>query len=112
MFFPTLFDGVEEIQSRSFRKKRLLALCDMIIAKDKTEAVKTLFEIEVAMLNLVRPKNFMGTESYEIQFEKNYQTVCHGLNSHTNKNVKEMTILEVYTLMEMLKKKEAQNGKQ
>lgn len=109
MFFPTLFDGIEELQSRSFRKKRLLALCDMIIADDNTDAVKTLFEIEVAMLNMVKPKNFIGTDSYEIQFEKNYQTVCHGLNSHTNKSVKEMTVLEVYTLMEMLKKKETQN---
>jgi len=110
MFFPSLFDNIEEVQSRSFRKKRLLALCDMIIATDKDEAVKKLYEIEVSMLNLVRPKNFIGTDSYEIQFEKNYQTVCHGLNSHTNKDVKKMTVLEVYTLMEMLKKKEKENG--
>jgi hypothetical protein len=110
MFFPSLFDNIEEVQSRSFRKKRLLALCDMIIATDKNVAIKNLYEIEVSMLNLVRPKNFIGTDSYEIQFEKNYQTVCHGLNSHTNKDVKKMTVLEVYTLMEMLKKKEKENG--
>lgn len=111
MFFPALFDKTQDLQSRVNRKKRLIAYCDVLINNKDKDAKKKLFEIEVAMLNIVRPKNFYGSESYEIQYEKNYQTVCHGLNSHTNKDVKKMTILEVYSLMELLKKKDEENGK-
>lgn len=110
MFFPALFDSSQDLENRKNRKNRILAMCEVILSKGSSEAQKKLMEVELAMLNMVRPKNFIGAESYEIQYEKNYQTVCHGLNSHTNKDVKKMTILEVYSLMEMIQKQEKQNG--
>ena len=106
MYFPNLFDDSQDFQSRNNRKERLLALCDIILSdKDekRKEATKKLYKIEQALLNLFRPKNFIGQENYEVEYEKNYQVLCHSLNSHTNDNVKEMTVLEVYSLMEMLK---------
>jgi len=108
-----LFDDGQDFQARLNRKERLLALCDLMLAKEeeKDEASKRLFKAEQALLNLFRPKNFIGTNSYEIAFEKNFQVLCHGLNSHTNKDVKRMTVLEAYSLMEMLKKQQQQNGR-
>ena len=112
MYFPNLFDDSQDFQSRLQRKERILAMCDMVLEEDeekRKESEKKLFKIEQALLNLYRPKNFTRQENYEVEFEKNYQVLCHALNSHTNGNVKEMTVLEVYSLMEMLKKQE--NGR-
>lgn len=111
MFFPTLFNDTENFQSRLHRKDRILALCDIALneGEKRDEASKKLFKIEKELLELFKPKNFVGAESYEVAFEKNFQMLCHSLNSHTNENVKNMTILEVYTLMEMIKKKELKN---
>jgi len=111
MFFPTLFDGSQDFQSRMQRKERLLALCDVFIneGEKKEEASKKLFKIEVALLNMFKPKNFIGSTSHEVAFEKNFQMLCHSLNSHTNENVKNMTVLETYSLLEMLKKQEKKN---
>lgn len=55
------------------------------------------------------PKVFSGTESFEISYQKNFQYLCFSLSSHTNENVKEMTVFEVYALLEMLKKQERKN---
>ena len=83
-------------------------MCDILLG-DETKTAE-LFKIEKALLDLFKPKNFMGQQSYEVEHEKNYQMVCHGLNSHTNTSVKGMNVLEVYSLMEMLKKQ--QNGRE
>ena len=110
LFFPSMFDNILQKEGRTQMKARLMALCDMIIEDDKAAAAKKLFDIELAMLRLVKPKNFMGKNSYEIQFEKNYQMVVCNLSAHTNKDINKMTVLEVYTLMEILQKKNTENG--
>jgi hypothetical protein len=112
MFFPALFDDSQDFQARLQRKERILAMCDVYAGseEEREEATKKLYEAGVALLNLFRPKNFVGAKSYEVAFEKNFQVLCHSLNSHTNENVKNMTVLEAYSLMEMLKKQNKENG--
>ena len=105
MFFPEMFDNVDLIEMYEDRKQRIIASCEGA-AKYKEGENEKLKEIERRLLELSRPKNFIGNQSEEIKFEKNFQALCHGLNSHTNKDVKKMSVLEVYTLMEMLKKQE------
>ena len=87
-------------------------MCDLLLDTEKDKAIKELFKIEQALLELHKPKNFYGTESYEVTTEKNFQYLCHALNSHTNQNVKEMSVIEAYSLMEMLKNNQKQNGRQ
>ena len=81
-------------------------MCDVLLDEFNEGAKLELYKIEQALLMLHKPKNFMGQQSYEVEHEKNFQMVCHGLNSHTNTSVKTMNVLEVYSLMEMLKKQQ------
>ncbi len=108
MFFPSLFNDNVSFQAIVNRQERLIAMCDVLLleGEEKKEASDKLFKAEHALLSLFKPKNFVGAKSYEVEHEKNFQVLCHSLNSHTNENVKNMTILETYSLMEMLKKKE------
>jgi hypothetical protein len=112
MFFPNLFDDSDEFQARLNRKERLINMCDVMLSeneKEREEYSKKLLKTEMQLLNLFKPKNFIGAESYEVAFEKNFQMLCHSLNSHTNENVKKMTVLEAYSLMEMLKTQNKNN---
>tara|TARA_R110000744_G_scaffold179347_4_gene298359 strand:- start:5829 stop:6161 length:333 start_codon:yes stop_codon:yes gene_type:complete len=109
MFFPDMFDLTIKMDMFEERKQRIIAFCEAVKTK-KTKDKKKLLQIEKRLLQMVSPKNFMGENSEEISFEKNFQFLCHGLNEHTNKDVKKMTVVEVYSLIEMLKKRE-QNGK-
>lgn len=109
VYFPSLFDDSQDFQSRLYRKERLLAMCDIMLGNESK--VKKLFEIERELLGLFKPKNFSLQENYEVEFEKNFQILCHAMNEHTNENIKNMSVLEVYSLMEMLKKRELKNGR-
>lgn len=104
-----MFDSTTRIEMYEERKQRIIAFCDVI--NEKTEFRKQqLLEVEKKLLRMVLPKNFSGDTSEEVSFEKNFQFLCHSLNEHTNKDVKKMSIIEVYSLIEMLKKRE-QNAK-
>ena len=104
-----MFDATTKLDMFEERKKRIIAFCDAVTKKTK-ESEERLLDIEKRLLRMVLPKNFMGDQSEEISFEKNFQFLCHGLNEHTNKDVKRMSVVEVYSLIEMLKKRE-KNGK-
>lgn len=105
-----MFDSTTKVEMYEERKQRIIAFCEHV--KYKTENKKDeLLEVEKRLLRMVLPKNFNGEQSEEITFEKNFHFLCHSLGEHTNKDVKKMSIIEVYTLIEMLKNRE-ENGKQ
>ena len=104
-----MFDNTIKVDMYEERKQRIIEFCNSMNEKN-TESKEKVLQIEKRLLSMVRPKNFMGESSEEISFEKNFQFLCHSLNEHTNNNVKKMTVLEVYSLVELLKKRE-QNGK-
>ena len=64
------------------------------------------------MLGLVKPKTFNGSGSYEIEFDKAYEELCHTLSSNANgRDVKQMTVKEVYILIELNNKQIKENGR-
>lgn len=90
------------------RKKRLLALCDNVLKGSDQEIPD---KIERFLLSLNKPKTFSGPDSYEIMFDRNFEEVCHSLSNHSGgRNVKKMTVLEVYTLIEIIKKNQKNGG--
>ena len=80
-----------------------------MIIEGKEES-KEVDDIDFYFLGLLKPKSFTGSGSYEIQFELNFETLCHSLAEHSNgREIKTMTVLEVYSLMLLIKKKEKPN---
>ncbi|MDB9980615.1 hypothetical protein OAD61_00745 [bacterium] len=93
----------------SSRKKRILSLCDELLSGDDDQVSSN---IEKHLLSLFRPKTFNGSESYEIEFEKAYQELCIVLSEHTNgRDIKKMTVIEVYTLMDVVQKAQKNGGR-
>ena len=60
------------------------------------------------MAKLIKPKkyNYYDRDNEELKFELGFEEMCHGLREHSpNKDIKEMSVLEVYSLLEYQKKK-------
>ena len=103
MFFPTDFNEHETWELYETRKQRLITLCDFFSGQNDVNS-QNVYDIEKELLQMFTPKNFMGSESIEIEFEKNFHFMCHGLSQHTNSDVKKMTVVEIYTLIENIKR--------
>jgi len=102
MFFPVKFNGLDRKNIFIQRKNRILAICDELLSgKDNEIADK----IERYLLSLVKPKSFNGSGSYEIEFDKAFEELCHSLSANANgRDVKQMTVKEVYVLIELVNK--------
>lgn len=69
-------------------------------------------KIERYLLSLVKPKTFNGSGSYEIEFDKSFEELCHTLSANANgRDVKQMTVKEVYILIELNNKQIQRNGR-
>ena len=89
------------------RKNRILAICDELLSGEESNIAK---DIEKSLLSLVKPKSFNGSGSYEIEFDKAFEELCHSLSANANgRDVKRMTVKEVYVLIELINKNN--NGK-
>jgi len=69
-------------------------------------------KIERYLLSLAKPKTFNGSGSYEIEFDRSFEELCHSLSANANgRDVKQMTVKEVYILIDLNNKQLKQNGR-
>jgi len=107
LFFPNKFNNLDRKNIFVNRKKRILALCDDLLTGTESDVAE---KIERYLLSLAKPKTFNGSGSYEIEFDKAFEELCHTLSLNANgRDVKRMTVKEVYILIE-LNNKQLKNG--
>ena len=83
-------------------------MCDEIIEDTKIQSVD---KIQRYLLNLAKPKTFNGSGSYEIEFDKAFEELCHSLSTFASgRNIKKMTVKEVYVLIEFNQKQQKNGG--
>lgn len=51
---------------------------------------------------MITPKDY---GKVEVKVDTDFETTCHYLSEHTNKDVKHMTVKEYYTLLDVVNKK-------
>lgn len=108
LFFPKKFNNLSSKDISSNRKKLLISLCDEIIKDTKIQSVD---KIQRYLLNLAKPKTFNGSGSYEIEFDKAFEELCHSLSTFASgRNIKKMTVKEVYVLIEFNQKQQKNGG--
>jgi len=109
LFFPAKFNNLERKNIFVNRKKRILALCDNLLTGTDNEVAE---KIERYLLSLAKPKTFNGSGSYEIEFDKSFEELCHTLSSNANgRDIKKMTVKEVYILIDLNNKQIKEHGR-
>ena len=104
-YFPSEFDNAKEKEAYSKLKMRLLLqLREVVEDEDNTLEIA---EIDKFLFNLRKPKNFIGKESEEIKYDKQFESACMIISQKTGMNAKSMTVLEFYnTLINLQKQSE------
>jgi hypothetical protein len=99
LFFPAKFNNLDRKNIFINRKKRILALCDNLLTGTENDVAE---KIERYLLSLAKPKTFNGSGSYEIEFDKSFEELCHTLSSNANgRDIKKMTVKSVYVLIDL-----------
>lgn len=106
-YFPSEFDSAKEKEAYSKLKMKLILQLQEI-AED-TDKASEIAEIDKFLFSLHKPKNFIGKDSQEIKYDKQFESACMIISQKTGLNAKNMTVLEFYnTLTNLQKQAEAE----
>lgn len=102
LYFPNTFISAKEKEAYDQLKTRTLLQLEEIINADANNS-EQIASIDLALLRKQKPKCFLGAESVEIKYEKQFENACLIISQKTNMRAKEMTVLQFYSALETIK---------
>lgn len=100
-YFPGDFVNPKEKEAYDKLKNRTLLILDSIINDtDNTEQIEL---IDTMMLNMHTPKVFIGSESVEVKYDKQFESTCLLIAQKTNMDTRKMTVLQFYNAIDNIK---------
>ena len=100
-YFPGDFVNPKEKEAYDKLKNRTLHQLDSIINDtDNTEQIEL---IDTMMLNMHTPKVFIGSESVEVKYDKQFESTCLLIAQKTNMDARKMTVLQFYNAIDNIK---------
>lgn len=100
-YFPGDFVNPKEKEAYDKLKNRTLLVLDSIINDtDNTEQIEL---IDAMMLNMHTPKVFIGSESVEVKYDKQFESTCLLIAQKTNMDARKMTVLQFYNAINNIK---------
>jgi len=100
VYFPKLFDDALQKEYYDLIRKRALLVLGTILKKAQEKEVD---EVEFQLLMLARPKNFIGRDSVEVNYDKQFDKMNLMIQQNTGSDPKTMTVLEYYNAFEYMK---------
>lgn len=101
-YFPENFDSAREKDTyEKIKQRTILQLRG--IAEDKDYA-KEIADIDLSLLKSYRPGRFSGKDSFELKYDKQFESMCLLIGQKANLNAKQMTVLQFYNTMGDIKK--------
>ena len=101
IYFPGDFINSKEKDAYDKLKNRTLLILDSII--NGTDNSKQIEIIDIAMLNMHSPKKYVGSESVEVKYDKQFESTCLLISQKTNVDAKKMTVLQFYNAIDNIK---------
>lgn len=100
-YFPGDFVNPKEKEAYDKLKNRTLLVLDSII--NNTDNAKQIESIDTMMLNMHTPKVFIGSESVEVKYDKQFESTCLLIAQKTNMDARKMTVLQFYNAVDNIK---------
>lgn len=101
MYFPGTFVSSKEKESYDrLRIRTLLVLDSIITGENKDDEIKAIDDI---MLSARTPNVFIGSESVEIKYDKQFESTCFFIAQKANVDPKSMTVLQFYNAIDDIK---------
>lgn len=107
-YFPGDFISPKEKDVYDKLKQRTLLVLDSIMnGTNNSEQIET---IDIIMLNMHSPKSYIGSESVEVKYDKQFESTCLLIAQKTSMDAKKMTVLQFYNAVDNIKQQlEAEN---
>ena len=101
IYFPGDFVSPKEKEAYDKLKARTLLVLDSVI--NDTDNSKQIEAIDIMMLNMHTPKVFIGSESIEVKYDKQFESTCLLIAQKTNMDARKMTVLQFYNAIDNIK---------
>lgn len=106
LYFPGLFNDSTIKEYYDLMRKRTLAVLDKIVAGEPDPMATDVVEkLTTALITYSNPKLFTGSESVEIQFDRQFENLCLVLSEQLNVKPKEYTVLEFYNAFDFVQER-------
>ena len=109
LYFPALFNDSEVKEYYDLLRKRTLEILNGIITGESdpvaTDAVE---KLTTSLITYSNPKTFSGSESAEIQFDRQFENLCLVLSEQLHVKPKDYTVLEFYNAFDFVKERARQ----
>ena len=112
LYFPETQDDPKNKEYHDLMRKRAILQCEKII-NETDEYDKEIEALTTRLLTFRKPLTFDGKGSVEVQYDKQFESMCLIISKELNANAKAMTVLEYYNAFEFVKDMQKQkNAKQ
>lgn len=101
IYFPGDFVNPKEKEAYDKLKARTLLVLDSVI--NDTDNSEQIDAIDMMMLNMHTPKTYMGSESVEVKYDKQFESTCLLIAQKTNMDARKMTVLQFYNAIDNIK---------
>lgn len=101
VYFPKVFDDATIKEYYDQLRKRTLLILESIIKGESKES--EIDEITGLLLTFAKPMIFHGEHSTEIQYDKQFESMCLLLSQQLHVNPKKFTLMEYYNAFDYLK---------
>lgn len=103
LYFPRLFDDSSVKEYYDELRHRTLLMLDAIIEGDTEDKRKQIDDITSMLMTYNKPQSFTGSESMEIQYDKQFENMCLLIAQQLHVDAKKYTVLEYYNAFEYIK---------
>lgn len=101
IYFPGDFVNPKEKEAYDKLKARTLLVLDSVI--NDTDNSKQIEAIDTMMLNMHTPKTYIGSESVEVKYDKQFESTCLLIAQKTSMDARKMTVLQFYNAIDNIK---------
>lgn len=112
LYFPGIFADSEIKEYYDLLKKRTLAvLANIIAGVNNPDATPEIERLTTALITYSNPKSFAGSDSVEIQFDRQFENLCLVLSEQLHVKPKDYSVLEFYNAFDFVKERAKQAEK-
>ena len=101
IYFPGDFVNPKEKEAYDKLKARTLLVLDSVI--NDTDNSEQIEAIDIMMLNMHTPKTYIGSESVEVKYDKQFESTCLLIAQKTSMDARKMTVLQFYNAIDNIK---------
>lgn len=100
-YFPQLFNNSEKKEYFDLLKKRTMAILEGLSRGELVDVE----DITTRLVCFSKPKNFIGSGGIEVEFDRNFETLCLSLSENLGIHPKECSVLEFYNAVDFLQER-------